>query len=133
MSNLAEAMEKYLAMGERMGLDGPELKAFLDKQQEVEKTRLNEERDERAAARTKEKEKSDHEIALAHEQQALVKAKQEQENALAKARQEQENALAKARQDQELALAKAKQDQEITRVQEQHVLAQEQHALAKAK
>ena len=43
MSNLAEAMEKYLAMGERMGLKGPELKAFFDKQQEVEKTRLNEE------------------------------------------------------------------------------------------
>src|SRR6266496_53913 len=122
MSNLAEAMEKYLTMGERMGLKGPELKAFLDKQQEVEKTRLNEERDERAAARAKEKEKSDHEIALAHEQQALVKAKQEQENA-----------LAKARQDQEIALAKAKQDQELARAQEQHVLAQEQHALAKAK
>src|SRR6266568_3268785 len=102
MSNLAEAMEKYLTMGERMGLKGPELKAFLDKQQEVEKTRLNEERDERAAARAREKEKLDHELALA-----------------------------KAKQDQELALAKAKQDQEITRVQEQHVLAQEQAALAR--
>src|SRR6266568_2251767 len=115
MSNLAEAMEKYLTMGERMGLKGPELKAFLDKQQEVEKTRLNEERDERAAARAKEKEKLDHELALA------------------KAKQEQEIALAKAKQDQEIALAKAKQDQELARAQEQHVLAQEQHALAKAK
>src|SRR6266496_2578925 len=104
MSNLAEAMEKYLAIGERMGLKGPELKAFLAEQQALEKARLNEERDERAAARVKEKEKSDHELALA-----------------------------KAKQDQELALAKTKQDQELARAQEQHVLAQEQHALAKAK
>src|SRR6266496_3905247 len=117
MSNLAEAMEKYLAIGERMGLKGPELKAFLAEQQALEKTRLNEERDERAAARVKEKEKSDHEIALAHEQQALAKAKQDQEIALAKAKQDQEIALVKAKQDQELALAQAKQDQEVALAQ----------------
>src|SRR6266496_2174202 len=131
MSNLAEAMEKYLAIGERMGLKGPELKAFLAEQQALEKTRLNEERDERAAARATDKEKSDHEIALAHEQQALAKAKQEQEIALAKAKQDQEIALVKAKQDQELALAQAKQDQESARLDREFTLAQEQTALTR--
>src|SRR6266568_4995234 len=130
MSNLAEAMEKYLTMGERMGLKGPELKAFLDKQQEVEKTRLNEERDERAAARAKEKEKSDHEIALAHEQQALAKAKQEQEIALAKAKQDQELALAQAKQDQEIALAHEQSVREKEKLEREFTFAQEQTALA---
>src|SRR6266568_4921074 len=131
MSNLAEAMEIYLAIGERMGLKGPELKAFLAEQQALEKTRLNEERDEWAAARAKEKEKSDHEIALAHEQQALAKAKQEQEIALVKAKQDQELALAQAKQDQEMALAHEQSVREKEKLERDFTFAQEQTALAR--
>src|SRR6266568_4762493 len=136
MSNLAEAMEKYLTMGERMGLKGPELKAFLDKQQEVEKTHLNEERDERAAARAREKEKLDHELALAkakhdqemalaHEQSVREKEKLEREftfaqeqTALAREREIRE----KARQDQEFALARTHDSQEKERREEEFIL-----------
>src|SRR6266568_7712762 len=113
MSNLAEAMEIYLAIGERMGLKGPELKAFRAEQQALEKTRLNEERDERAAARAKEKEKSDQELALA------------------KARQEQEIALAQAKHDQEMALAHEQSVREKEKLEREFTFAQEQTALAR--
>src|SRR6266581_2869901 len=113
MSNLAEAMEKYLAIGERMGLKGPELKAFLAEQQALEKTRLNEERDERAAARTKEKERLDQELALA------------------KVKQDQEIALAKAKQDQEMVLAHEQSVREKEKLEREFTFDQEQTALAR--
>ena len=51
MSELVKAMEKYLAMGEKLGLKGPELKEFLDEQNKAEIQRINVEREERARQR----------------------------------------------------------------------------------
>src|SRR6266496_1835962 len=126
MSNLAESMEKYLAIGERMGLKGPELKAFLAEQQALEKTRLNEERDERAAARAKEKEKSDQEFTFAQEQTALArereireKARQDQEFALARTHDSQE----KERREEEFILTRSRVDREQAQLEKEQILA----------
>ena len=51
MSELVKAMEKYLAMGEKLGLKGPELKQFLDEQNKAETQRVNVECEERARQR----------------------------------------------------------------------------------
>jgi len=51
MTELVKAMEKYVAIGEKLGLKGSELQAFLDEQHKAELVRANFERDERAKQR----------------------------------------------------------------------------------
>jgi len=67
MSRLAEAMERYLTIGEKLGLKGAELKFFITEQQESEKAILNEERDSRAKARSQEQDETENDKQRKHD------------------------------------------------------------------
>jgi len=66
MSKLAEAMEKYVIIGEKLGLRGPELKTFMETQQALDKDLFNEERDNRVRVRQKEQQDQEHALNLAY-------------------------------------------------------------------
>src|SRR5260221_9026974 len=94
----ADAVERYMHMGEGLGLAGAELKRFVEEQIQMERTQINADRDERTRARdlTREAEVQEAERmrAVALEERALENERLDRERRLENERVERMRAVA---------------------------------------
>ncbi len=92
----ADAVERYMHMGEGLGLAGAELKRFIDEQIEIERNQVIADRDERTRAREVNRETEIHEAgrvrAAALEERALENERLDRERRLENERSERERA-----------------------------------------